>query len=568
LFSRATPAVLCSIATLLAAAPVWAQNYTSTSAGNWNTPSIWTPNTGFPDSPTDSATTGSAVAINGDFSLDNLTFTSGGNLSFGPSFSEALRIYGAVNLDGATFGINSSSATSPNGLYFQGTSQTIANGTLSVPASSAGALLVIASSTDIAATATLQIDGTITGSGAGTLTNDGVINDTHAGDGTLAPALLVNDTALNIGAVSGSATLNVGNLNNIGTVTIAQGLLVVGGTLNNTGTIANAGGVILAGNNTVAGLGTITGAGSVTLFGTLHDGTLTGTPAIDVDGGTLQNIAFSYSPTYAAGHEVNLLDTITLNGNTLTASGGTTLAVDTSTNPTVSATLPAGSVVVDGSLLQSNSAATLVVPTGGTLTLINGSSANASGAATNLTVQGKLSIASGQNYVGNNLTLAAGSTFDVNVSAASGGQLYVEAPLDPSTGNTILPISVALGGTLHLTLGGDAVTPGEAFDIVLADGPDDGLADQSVVPVGFTDSPYSGTFSNVTPNGDGPDGTFVQDGEEYSLTEIFDDSNPQYPTYDLVVTAIGPAVATVPEPASLALLALAAPLLLRKRRAR
>jgi hypothetical protein len=424
--------------------PGWAraQTWNGSASDLWSNASNWTPNT-VPNSSSASVvitnTTNNPVLIDISPTIANLTL---GNTTTNDSLTQN-----------------------------NGQSLTIAGGT------SAGSLAIATGSTFTLGSTGSDTDLILAGTTGSTIT--------LSGGGTLA---LSNNFNNRIYSTSGDTLVNsAGNtIQGSGQIGINNGGYAF--TLNNQGTIdANHSTPLqVAPSNAVTNTGTLeaTAGGTLNLGGTFSN-----------SGGVIQSVG--------SGSTVNLGGTAasTINGGTLTTSGGGVLTADNSTlnGVTISsgstltldngaAAVLQGTITNHGTIAQTSSGSDTDIQLSGAVTLSGGTlsmsgnfnnriygitgsdSLNNSG-----TIQGSGQI--GINNGGFAFTLTNNGTIDANLSSASNGALSV-APTNTVTNNGTLEATA--GGTLNL--GG---TFNNASGVILSSG-NDGAGTNSTVNLGGT----------------------------------------------------------------------------------
>lgn len=416
-------------------------------------------------------------AISGAYDLTKTgsgTLTLSGNNSYGATFVNAGTLSiandgnlgsGAVNLAAGTTLALTGASIIDNSIVLGGdaTVTAAANATLSGMVSGAYALTK-------AGAANLTLDGSntygATTVSAGTLS---VASDSNLGSGTLtlgAGTTLVVTSATTIDnaiALSGSATVNTG------AATTLSGVISGSNDLTKTGAAA----LTLSGSNTYGGSTSVsTGTLSVASDANLGAGSLNlanGTTLQITGNTTLDNaLALTGLVTVNAGAAATLSGTISGTGS-LIKTGASTLTLAGSNTNTGTATVSAGTLVVDGSTSSSTTVAggaTLAGSgtLGGDVTVQNGGTLSPGGAGVGtLTVNG-------------NLTLNSGSTLALDINGITAGTGYDR---------------VVVNGTVDVSAANLSVTHGYAA----------GSGDSYTVIVNDAADAVTGTFSGVSEGG-------------------------------------------------------------------
>ncbi len=389
------------------------------------------------------------------------TFTGGTTISNGTLIvtgSNALGI-GPLSLTGGTVLSNSGAASITNPVLVNGT--TVVSGTNAINLTGTVTLLN-SSQLTVNDTAGLTISGAITESGGSRAL-------TAAGTGSLTlfnPNLYSGGTILNAGAATGAGTLIVGNnVSGVNAPTTALG----------TGGITLTAGVLQA-NAPLTQLG----AGPVTLNGT--------SPATVAFTGSAITLAGAVT---ASNSPVLLLNTlVTLTG---AVSGNVPVVLSNTPLPTVS-----GSLTAIGNLILTNtdSSTSTITINGGSLTLsgggnlsaITGVTVNTSGALTldNTTTNNTTRI-----LAASPVTLNGGAINFLGSSTAASSQTFTGA-LTLGSGNSTVYVSNGTGQTANLTFGSLVRNAGATVNFTAGVGQTLGGSPKVV----FTTAPTAPTLTN------------------------------------------------------------------------
>jgi fibronectin-binding autotransporter adhesin len=386
---------------------------------------------------------------------------------------------------------------------------------------------------------------------------------------------VINATIEDVGTINGAAGANTGkdnfNWNDSGTLTINTPSLYGGGTFLSNGT-------------TVLGVGNALPVGtSVTM------GSLTGTNAtLDLDGnsqtvasiGVATGSVLSLTASTSGANSAILKFATTPStgmaiGQTISnpslPSGTTILGIVSQTNGETDLTMSnIASAAISGPVAFSAGAATASNQVIGNSSTSSNATLSLSGASTFAgTIQDTLGLGNQQTAVAvlstGSLNLTGTNSYTGNTTVTGGGTLQVSPGGTLGTTNVNVDASSILnldGGTLDYDLLASGLTSTitdlgtlnvAGTNIIDVFSTDSSLTpgDYTLIsnPTGFTDTPTSFEFSNMTTSE-----TLVVGGTPYTLT-LTDPS-----------TAVTLSVSPVPEPASLALLGLASLSILRRKR--